>query len=144
MYVDAAAMNLIREPSHFDVLVTTNMFGDILSDEAAQVVGGLGLAPSANTGDGFAIFEPVHGSAPDIAGRNAANPNSMLLSAGMMLDWLGEKFGDSNCLAAAGSLETAVVRVLSDRVTTPDLGGNYTTNQVADAVARKISLEVIR
>jgi len=144
MYVDAAAMNLIREPSHFDVLVTTNMFGDILSDEAAQVVGGLGLAPSANIGDGFAIFEPVHGSAPDIAGRNAANPNSMLLSAGMMLDWLGEKFGDSNSLAAAGSLQTAVVRVLADRVTTPDLGGNCTTDQVADAVARKIPLEVVR
>jgi len=144
MYVDAAAMNLIREPSHFDVLVTTNMFGDILSDEAAQVVGGLGLAPSANIGDGFAIFEPVHGSAPDIAGRNAANPSSMLLSAGMMLDWLGEKFGDSNCLAAAGSLQTAVVRVLADRVTTPDLGGNYTTDQVADAVARRIPLEVVR
>ena len=144
MYVDAAAMNLIRQPTHFDVLVTTNMFGDILSDEAAQVVGGLGLAPSGNIGDKFAIFEPVHGSAPDIAGKQVANPNSMLLSASMMLDWLGERFNDRNCAAAARTLETAVIGVLSDRVTTPDLGGNYTTNQVAEAVAARIGVEVVR
>lgn len=144
MYVDAAAMNLIREPSHFDVLVTTNMFGDILSDEAAQVVGGLGLAPSGNIGDEFAIFEPVHGSAPDIAGRKVANPNSMLLSASMMLDWLGEKFDDPTCGAAARSLVAAVVQVLTDRVNTPDLGGSCTTDQVAEAVAEKMSPGVVR
>ncbi|WP_455284271.1 isocitrate/isopropylmalate dehydrogenase family protein [[Eubacterium] cellulosolvens] len=144
MYVDAAAMNLIREPAHFDVLVTTNIFGDILSEEAAQVVGGLGLAPSGNIGDGFAIFEPIHGSAPDIAGKNVANPTSMLLSASMMLDWLGEKFGDGDCQAAASSLEAAVIQVLADQVTTPDLGGNYTTSQVGEAVAERMPTEVVR
>ncbi len=144
MYVDAAAMNLIRDPAHFDVLLTTNMFGDILSDEAAQVTGSLGLAPSGNIGEEFAIFEPIHGSAPDIAGTNVANPNSMLLSASMMLDWLGEKFGDPDCRAAARSLEMAVIRALTDQVTTPDLGGNCTTDQVAEAVAGRIELEVIR
>jgi 3-isopropylmalate dehydrogenase len=143
MYVDAAAMNLVRQPAHFDVLVTTNMFGDILSDEAAQVVGGLGLAPSGNIGEEFAIFEPVHGSAPDIAGKKIANPISMLLSASMMIEWLGDKFGDSNCIAGAHTLEAAVIQALADRITTPDLGGNYTTQQVAGAVAERIPLEVI-
>lgn len=139
MYVDAAAMNLVRQPTHFDVLVTTNMFGDILSDEAAQVVGGLGLAPSGNIGDRFAIFEPVHGSAPDIAGKGIANPVSVLLSASMMLDWLGEKFGDSGCSLAARALEGAVIRSLEDRVTTPDLGGSHTTAQVAAAIATRLN-----
>jgi 3-isopropylmalate dehydrogenase len=144
MYVDAAAMNLVRQPAHFDVLVTTNMFGDILSDEAAQVVGGLGLAPSGNIGEEFAIFEPVHGSGPDIAGKKTANPNSMLLSASMMLDWLGDRFGDSNCSVAAHSLEVAVIQTLTDGINTPDLGGNYTTRQVADAVAERVRREVIQ
>jgi 3-isopropylmalate dehydrogenase len=144
MYVDAAAMNLVRQPSRFDVLVTTNMFGDILSDEAAQVVGGLGLAPSGNIGEDFAIFEPVHGSSPDIAGKKIANPNSMLLSASMMLDWLGDRFSDPNCNAAARSLEAGVIQALADRITTPDLGGSYTTQQVAEAVARRIPTEVIQ
>jgi len=143
MYVDAAAMNLVRQPAHFDVLVTTNMFGDILSDEAAQVVGGLGLAPSGNIGEEFAIFEPVHGSAPDIAGKKVANPISMLLSASMMIEWLGERFGDTNCISGAHRLEAATIETLADRITTPDLGGNYTTQQVAAAVAERIPLEVI-
>lgn len=142
MYVDAAAMNLVRQPAHFDVLVTTNVFGDILSDEASQVAGGLGLAPSGNIGDKFAIFEPVHGSAPDIAGKGIANPISMILSASMMIDWLGDKFGDANCSAAARSVEAAVVQALADGVTTPDLGGKYTTQQVAEAVVKRIPLEV--
>ncbi|MGD2142339.1 MAG: isocitrate/isopropylmalate dehydrogenase family protein, partial [Candidatus Bathyarchaeota archaeon] len=90
MIVDACAMNLLLNPEQFEVLVTTNMFGDILSDEAAGLVGGLGMAPSANIGDRKAIFEPVHGSAPDIAGKGVANPIAMILSASMMLDWLGE------------------------------------------------------
>jgi len=142
MYVDAASMKLVRQPAHFDVLVTTNMFGDILSDEAAEVVGGLGLAPSGNIGEDFAIFEPVHGSAPDIAGKGVANPNSMLLSASMMLHWLGERFSDSSYIRAATSLEAAVVQVMSDRVTTPDLGGNDTTLEVGEAVADRIAMEV--
>ena len=91
MYVDACAMNLIRQPEKFDVVVTTNLFGDILSDESSQVVGGLGMAPAANLGDNFALFEPVHGAAFDIAGQNIANPSSFLLSIKMMLDWLGAK-----------------------------------------------------
>jgi 3-isopropylmalate dehydrogenase len=144
MYVDAAAMNLVRQPAHFDVLVTTNMFGDILSDESAQVAGGLGLAPSGNIGEKFAIFEPVHGSGPDIAGKSIANPNSMILSASMMLDWLGDRFGDSCCSAAARSLEVAVIQALTDRITTPDLGGSYKTQQVADAVGEKIAQEVLQ
>ncbi|MEM3085014.1 MAG: isocitrate/isopropylmalate dehydrogenase family protein, partial [Nitrososphaerales archaeon] len=90
MYVDACAMNLIRNPENFDVIVTTNLFGDILSDEAAQIVGSLGIAPAANIGDNFAIFEPVHGSAPDIAGKGIANPIASILSAAMMLSHLGE------------------------------------------------------
>jgi 3-isopropylmalate dehydrogenase len=84
LYVDAASMNLIRNPEEFDVIVTTNLFGDILSDEAAQIVGGLGMGPSANIGENFALFEPVHGAAFDIAGKNAANPSSILLSTKMM------------------------------------------------------------
>jgi len=144
MYVDAAAMNLVRQPAHFDVIVTTNMFGDILSDEASQVVGGLGLAASGNIGDKFAIFEPVHGSAPDIAGKGIANPSSMLLSASMMLDWIADKFGDANCSAAARSLEVAVVQALADGMTTPDLGGKCSTQRVGDAVSARIPTEVIR
>ena len=144
MYVDAAAMNLVRQPASFDVLVTTNMFGDILSDEAAQVVGGLGLAPSGNIGEDFAIFEPVHGSGPDIAGKKIANPTSMLLSASMMLDWLGDRFGDPNYRAAARSLEIGVIQTLTHRITTPDLGGNCTTQQVAEAVAERIPLRVVQ
>lgn len=89
LYVDAASMRLIKEPQKFDVLCTCNMFGDILSDEAAQLVGGLGMAPGANIGDTFALFEPIHGSAPNRAGKQTANPLSMILSAKMMLEWLG-------------------------------------------------------
>ncbi|HIE15054.1 TPA: isocitrate/isopropylmalate dehydrogenase family protein, partial [Candidatus Bathyarchaeota archaeon] len=88
-YVDATSMRLIKEPQNYDVIVTTNMFGDILSDEAAQLVGGLGMAPGANIGDDFAIFEPVHGSAPTRAGKHTANPCSMILASKMMFEWLG-------------------------------------------------------
>jgi len=128
MYVDAAAMDLIRRPEYFDVIVTTNMFGDILSDEAAQVVGGLGLAPAANIGEGYAIFEPVHGCAPDIAGRGIANPTSLILSAAMMFEWLGERYSDKKCLEASRLLTRAVEEVLREgRFLTPDLGGGAST-----------------
>jgi 3-isopropylmalate dehydrogenase len=130
--VDACAMKLILSPQQFDVIVTTNMFGDILSDEAAGLVGGLGLAPSGNVGDEKAIFEPVHGSAPDIAGKGIANPVATMLSAVMMLKWLGET-------AAAERLEAAILRVLKEGETrTPDLGGHSTTEDVADAVIAAI------
>ncbi len=138
MYVDAAAMNLIRSPESFDVIVTTNLFGDILSDEAGQLVGGLGLAPSANIGERFALFEPVHGSAPDIAGKGIANPTAMLLSTSMMLEWLKESRQDRTCGMAANSLRAAVNRALERGVKTPDLGGKYKSAAVAEFITRQI------
>jgi len=135
LYVDAAAMRLIKEPQEFDVLCTCNMFGDILSDEAAQLVGGLGMAPGANVGDTFALFEPIHGSAPTRVGKQTANPLSMILAAKMMLDWLGEKYGDAKCINAASAIEEAVVKTLRSGATVPDLGGNKTTLGMAEAIA---------
>jgi 3-isopropylmalate dehydrogenase len=139
MLVDAAAMNLIRDPASFDVIVTTNLYGDILSDEAAQLVGGLGMTPSANIGKDFALFEPVHGAAPDIAGKGTANPVAMILTLGMMLDWLAKTRQDKACAAGATEIKRAVNGVLETRTRTPDLGGKATTLQVAEAVARAIS-----
>lgn len=126
MYVDACAMNLIRQPQEFDVVVTTNLFGDILSDESSQVVGGLGMAPAANIGDSFALFEPVHGAAFDIAGKNVANPSSFLLSIKMMLDWLGAKHNDSQCIAVGKKLESIIFDLVKSGVKTLDIGGNET------------------
>jgi 3-isopropylmalate dehydrogenase len=136
-YVDATAMRLIREPENFDVIVTTNMFGDILSDEAAQLVGGLGMAPAANLGEDAAIFEPVHGSAPDIAGKNIANPCSMILSAKMMLDWLGEKDNDSRCIDAANSIEDGLVTALK-KGNIPTDPKDFETMEIAYAISREI------
>ena len=130
--VDNAAMQLVLHPHQFDVIVTTNMFGDILSDEMAGLVGGLGLAPGANIGPKAAIFEAVHGTAPDIAGRGLANPAAMILSASMMLDHLGER-------AAAERVEAAVVRAIrDDDVRTHDLGGKATTSEFAEHVAKLV------
>jgi 3-isopropylmalate dehydrogenase len=138
LYVDAASMRLIKEPQDFDVLCTCNMFGDILSDEAAQLVGGLGMAPGANIGDSFALFEPIHGSAPNRAGKHTANPLSMILAAKMMLDWLGERYNDGKCIKAAAAIEEAVVRTLQAKNTVPDLGGKKTTIGMAEAIAEAI------
>lgn len=138
MYVDACSMNLIRNPEDFDVIVTTNLFGDILSDEAAQVVGSLGIAPAANIGDDFAIFEPVHGSAPDIAGKGIANPLSLILSARMMLDWLSMKNNDRKCSKASRAIEDAVVKVLAKGIKTPDIGGNNRTDDVTNAIISEL------
>ncbi len=135
MYVDAATKHLIRKPQDFDVFCTCNMFGDILSDEAAQLIGGLGMAPGANIGDNFALFEPIHGSAPDIAGKHIANPISMILSAKMMLDWLGEKYNDSNCTKAAAAIEAAVAKTLQTKSLVPDLGGKASTMEMAQSIA---------
>ena len=129
MYVDACAMNLIRQPEKFDVIVTTNLFGDILSDESSQVVGGLGMAPAANLGDTFALFEPIHGAAFDIAGQNIANPSSFLLSIKMMLDWLGSKHNDSKCFEVAEKLETTIFNLVKSGVKTKDIGGDKTTTE---------------
>ena len=138
MLVDAAAMNLIRDPLSFDVMVTTNLYGDILSDEAAQLVGGLGVAPSANIGADFALFEPVHGSAPDIAGKGIANPVAMILTSAMMLDWLAKTRRDERCAEGAKAIRSAVSRVLETSTRTPDLGGKASTAQVAEAVAKAL------
>jgi homoisocitrate dehydrogenase len=125
--VDAAAMKLVRDPKSFDVLVSTNLFGDILSDLMAGLVGGLGLAPSANIGDKYAVFEPVHGSAPDIAGKGVANPIACVLTASLMLFHLGE-------FDAADRIERAVDAVLAKGPITPDLGGKATTGELTDAL----------
>jgi len=139
MLVDAAAMNLVRNPQAFDVIVTTNMFGDILSDEAAQVVGGLGLVPSANIGNDFALFEPVHGSAPDIAGRRIANPTALVLSAAMMLEWLGRERSDPEAIEASKAIHRALEECLRSGKVTPDLGGNLNTTEMGNAIAIQIS-----
>ncbi|TSA18739.1 MAG: isocitrate/isopropylmalate dehydrogenase family protein [Nitrosopumilales archaeon] len=139
MYVDACAMNLIRQPETFDVIVTTNLFGDILSDEAAQVVGGLGMAPAANIGDDFALFEPVHGAAFDIAGKQAANPSSFILSAKMMFEWLGMKNNDQKCFTVAKKIESAVYGVVQKGIKTKDIGGNVTTSEFTEHVISNIT-----
>jgi homoisocitrate dehydrogenase len=124
--VDTMALRLVTTPERFDVVVTTNLFGDILSDEAAGLVGGLGLAPSANVG-AHALFEPVHGSAPDIAGRGIANPTAAILAVAMLLDHFGQ-------VEKGERVRRAVEQVLSEGPRTPDLGGTATTTQVTDAV----------
>jgi 3-isopropylmalate dehydrogenase len=114
------------------------MFGDILSDEAAQLVGGLGMAPGGNVGDNFAMFEPIHGSAPTRAGKHTANPCSMILASKMMLEWLGEKYGDRNCLNAAKAIEFGVSEALRKGLSIPDFGGSLTTLEMSEAVAKEI------
>ncbi len=127
-FIDVTAMRLILKPEIFDVIVTSNLFGDILSDESAGLVGGLGLAPSANIGVDYALFEPVHGSAPRLAGKNIANPMAAILASKMMLDYLGEDLW-------AERIENAIVTVLNGgKVLTPDLGGSSSTTQVTDAI----------
>ena len=131
-YVDATTMYLVTKPQNFDVILSTNLFGDILSDEGAGLVGGLGLAPSGNIGDKNALFEPVHGSAPDIAGKNIANPSSMILSLAMMLEYLGE-------IESANDINKAVEKVIaSGKTMTPDLGGNSTTKELTKAILNEL------
>jgi len=130
--VDNAAMQLVIKPEQFDVIVTTNLFGDILSDEASGLVGGLGLAPGANIGVHAAIFEAVHGSAPDIAGQGIANPSAQMLAAAMMLDHIGETAAGTRLRRA---LETAIVK---DNIRTKDLGGSASTADFARAVVKRV------
>jgi len=139
MYVDACAMNLIRQPQSFDVIVTTNLFGDILSDEAAQVVGGLGMAPAANIGDNFALFEPVHGAAFDIAGKQIANPSSFILSIKMMLEWLGMKNNDKKCFDVAGKLESTICDIVKHGIKTKDIGGDKTTREFTKEIISRLA-----
>ena len=134
-YIDATALYLVQRPEMFDVIVTENMFGDILSDLAAGLVGGMGLAPSADIGERAAVFQPSHGTAPDIAGRGIANPLATILSAAMMLEWLGH----SDTTKAARRIERAVAGVLSEEVLrTPDLGGRLTTQEMGSAVVERL------
>lgn len=134
-YVDATALRLVRSPWEFDVLVTENMFGDILSDLGAALIGGMGMAPSADIGDNHAIFQPCHGTGPDIAGKGLANPTAMLLSAAMMLEWLGERHGNASCQRAAEILTRAVEAAFApgDLVST-EIGGTAGTNAIVSRV----------
>jgi 3-isopropylmalate dehydrogenase len=140
VYVDAMSLYMVQNPWDFDVLVMENQFGDILSDLGAGIVGGLGLGPSGEIGEEHGLFQPSHGTAPQLAGKNVANPLATILSAAMMLDWLGDKHGDSACVAAASSVEAAVAQVLRDGdVRTADIGGTSSTTDVANAVAETLA-----
>ena len=138
-YVDATALDLVRKPWEFDVLVTENMFGDILSDETAALVGGMGMAPSGDVGDDHGLFQPCHGSAPDIAGQGKANPTATILSAAMMLDWLAERHGDPALAQAAKRIEDAVDRAFAGGRLVPfEFGGGDGTAAIAAAVAAEL------
>jgi 3-isopropylmalate dehydrogenase len=130
VYVDAAALYLVQRPESFDVLVTENMFGDILSDLAAALVGGMGMSPSADIGDRYAVFQPSHGSAPDIAGKGIANPVATILSAAMMLTW----FGSEPARRGAALIDAAVRKVFLNGAKTCDLGGRLSTTEMGDAI----------
>ncbi len=134
-YVDAMSLYMVQNPAAYDVLVMENQFGDILSDLGAGIVGGLGLGPSAEIGDERAMFQPSHGTAPQLAGKNVANPIAMILSASMMLDWLSERHSDQAAGQAANRIEQAVARLLADGQTrTAELGGSAKTSDVTQAV----------
>lgn len=140
MIVDAAAAHLIRSPDRFDVMVTTNMFGDILSDEATELCGSLGLGGAINAGTNICVAQAQHGSAPDIAGRNIANPTSLILSAAMLLDWHGQRCNRPDLIKAARLLEYTVDQVLDDPQTrTRDIGGTLNTDAFAQAIITKLN-----
>lgn len=138
-HIDAATVHLVRRADKFDVIVTENMFGDILSDLAGEVAGSLGIAPSINSSDTHAMAQASHGSAPDIAGRDIANPIAMILSSAMLLRWLGAKFADDKILAAAGKVEAAVELAVSEGTVTPDMGGTASTTSFATAVVEAVN-----
>jgi 3-isopropylmalate dehydrogenase len=139
VYVDAMSLYMVQNPSALDVLVMENQFGDILSDLGAGLVGGLGLAPSAELGDQYGLFQPSHGTAPQLAGKDAANPLAMILSAAMMLDWLGEKHNDPATAEAGKRIEAAVAQVLKEGKTlTADFGGTAGTRAVGEAVRQAV------
>jgi 3-isopropylmalate dehydrogenase len=132
MYVDACSMELIRNPNRFDIILTTNLFGDILSDEAAQVTGSIGLAPAANIGEKFALFEPVHGAAFDIAGKNIANPTAFILALKMMFEWLGDKYNDKKIASQSVKIEKVVDQLFRNNIKTKDIGGQLSTFEFND------------
>ena len=140
-YVDIMSLNLLCKPWDYDVLVTENMFGDILSDLGAGLIGGMGYAPSADIGDKHAVFQPCHGSAPDIAGQGLANPTAMFLSAAMMLDWLAEKHADDNARRAARLIENAIDNAFAQgKLVTTELGGSAGLVEVTQAVSRELEM----
>jgi len=134
LYVDACAAMLVRRPWDFDVMVTENMFGDILSDLTAGLVGGMGMAPSADIGDNHAVFQPCHGTAPDIMGQGKANPTAMILSAAMMLDWLADRHGIESAADAAERIERAVDAAYAGGIKPIEFGGQNGTADIAKAV----------
>ena len=139
-YVDAMALTMVRKPWTLDVMVTENMFGDILSDLAAGLIGGMGMAPSADVGDNHALFQPSHGTAPDIAGQDKANPCAMFLSAAMMLDWLADRHDDPALATWARAIESAIEATLSSGRAMPmEYGGASGTRAVTDAVIASLS-----
>jgi len=138
-YVDATALNMIRSPWNFDVLVTENLFGDILSDAGAALMGGMGIAPSADIGDKHAVFQPCHGSAPDIVGSGKANPTAMYLSAAMMLDWLGDQYGSPEAIEAGALLSQAVEKSFAAGDLVPhEMGGGNGLKDITDRVVANL------
>jgi 3-isopropylmalate dehydrogenase len=137
--VDTFAMNLVMRPQKYDVVVTTNMFGDILTDEAAGLVGGLGMAPGLCLGPRYIMAQATHGSAPDIAGKHIANPYAMIMSGKMMIEWLGIRHQDKNMLECARDIDSAVSEVLNElKDVTSDLGGTASTEKMGDAICQKL------
>jgi 3-isopropylmalate dehydrogenase len=134
LYIDACSALLVKCPWDFDVLVTENMFGDILSDLAAGVIGGMGMAPSADIGDRYAVFQPCHGTAPDIMGQGKANPTAMILSVAMMLDWLADKHGLESAMDAGERIERAVDKAYADGIKPIEFGGSDGTANITKAV----------
>jgi 3-isopropylmalate dehydrogenase len=134
LYVDACSAMLVKRPWDFDVMVMENMFGDILSDMTAGLIGGMGMAPSADIGDRYAVFQPCHGTAPDIMGQGKANPTGMILSAAMMLDWLADKHGIESAAEAGERIEQAVDKAYAGGVKPMEFGGKNGTADVAKAV----------
>jgi 3-isopropylmalate dehydrogenase len=138
LYVDACSAMLVKRPWDFDVMVTENMFGDILSDLTAGLIGGMGMAPSADIGDRNAVFQPCHGTAPDIMGQGKANPTAMLLSAALMLDWLADKHGHEPAAEAARRIENAVDEAFAAGLKPFEFGGQDGTARVANAVMERL------
>ena len=138
-YTDAMTVHMLQRPEHFDVIVAENLTGDILSDLGSGTVGGLGLAPSMEVGEKHGLFQPIHGSAPDIAGKGIANPAATILSAAMMFTWLGERHQDESARLAGDLIRSSVETVLAEGdIKTPDLGGKNSTAQMGDAVAAQV------
>jgi 3-isopropylmalate dehydrogenase len=138
LYVDACSAMLVRRPWDFDVMVMENMFGDIISDLTAGLIGGMGMAPSADIGDTHAVFQPCHGTAPDIMGKGLANPTAMILSAAMMLDWLGERHCHPGAVAGGRRIEAAVDRAYAAGLKPCEFGGSDGTAAVAAAVMARL------